>query len=232
MTAIVHADFEIQDPEHLHTRTVRRRIHLERRRMPRLRSMDAFEAHRVIATLHSCRFFGLVFILPGLVGPDLPSGFAAFAAYGDFATGVLAIMALLTVATRHGLRRFMVLFFIELSTRRVQIAGFSAVANGLWMNQIGRKLTDAVDGLLKGKHYLIHDRDPLFTAEFLSTLAETGTKSVKLPPRSPNLNSYAGHCSFCPMSPPDALYRRHRRAVPSLEATHLVARAPECRRRS
>jgi putative transposase len=45
--------------------------------------------------------------------------------------------------------------------------------------------------LFKGKRYLIHDRDPLFTAEFLSTLAETGTKSVKLPPRSPNLNSYA-----------------------------------------
>ena len=95
------------------------------------------------------------------------------------------------VWTRRGLRRFMVLFFIELSTRRVQIAGISAVANGLWMNQIARNLTDAVDGLLKGKRYLIHDRDPLFTAEFLSTLAETGTQSVKLPPRSPNLNSYA-----------------------------------------
>ena len=95
------------------------------------------------------------------------------------------------VWTRKGLRRFMVLFFIELSTRRVQIAGISAGANGLWMNQIARNLTDAVDGLLKGKRYLIHDRDPLFTAEFLSTLAEAGTESVKLPPRSPNLNSYA-----------------------------------------
>ena len=95
------------------------------------------------------------------------------------------------VWTRQGLRRFMVLFFIELSTRRVQIAGISAVADGLWMNQIARNLTDAVDGLLKGKRYLIHDRDPLFTAEFVSTLAEAGTKSVKLPPRSPNLNCYA-----------------------------------------
>ena len=82
----------------------------------------------------------------------------------------------------------MVLFFIEISTRRVQIAGIAATANGLWMNQIARNLTDAVDGLLKGKGYLIHDRDPLFTAEFLSTLAEAGTRSVRLPPRSPNLN--------------------------------------------
>jgi putative transposase len=59
------------------------------------------------------------------------------------------------------------------------------------MNQVGRNLTDAVDGLLKGKRYLIHDRDPLFTAEFLSMLAEAGVASVKLPPRSPNLNAYA-----------------------------------------
>jgi transposase InsO family protein len=59
------------------------------------------------------------------------------------------------------------------------------------MNQIARNLTDAVDGLLRGERYLIHDRDPLFTAKFLSTLAEAGTKSVKLPPRSPNLNCYA-----------------------------------------
>ena len=37
---------------------------------PRLKSMDPIEAHRVIATLHSFRFFGLVFILPGVVGPN------------------------------------------------------------------------------------------------------------------------------------------------------------------
>jgi transposase InsO family protein len=80
---------------------------------------------------------------------------------------------------------------VEGGTRRVEIAGISAIANGFWMNQVARNLTDELDGLLKGKRYLIHDRDPLFTAEFLSTLAEVGTKSVKLPPRSPNLNSYA-----------------------------------------
>jgi putative transposase len=95
------------------------------------------------------------------------------------------------VWTRKGLQRFLVLFFIELSTRRVQIAGISARSDGLWMNQIARNLTDAEDGLLKGKRYLIHDRDPLFTAEFLSALAEAGVESVRLPPRSPNLNSYA-----------------------------------------
>jgi hypothetical protein len=67
---------------------------------PRLKSMDQIEAHRAIATLHSFRFFGLVFILPGVVGPHLPAYFATFAAYWDFATGVLAMLALLTVRIR------------------------------------------------------------------------------------------------------------------------------------
>jgi hypothetical protein len=62
--------------------------------------MDPVEAQRAIATLHSFRFFGLVFILPGVVEPNLPASFAVFAAYGDFATGVLAMLALLTVRIR------------------------------------------------------------------------------------------------------------------------------------
>ncbi|GGF24491.1 hypothetical protein GCM10011611_33190 [Aliidongia dinghuensis] len=67
---------------------------------PRLKAMDRVEAQRAIATLHSFRFFGLVFIIPGVVGPNLPTDFAAFAAYADFATGLLAMLALLTVRTR------------------------------------------------------------------------------------------------------------------------------------
>ena len=96
------------------------------------------------------------------------------------------------VWTGRGLQRFIVLFFIELSTRKVEIAGIASVANGIWMEQIGRNLTDAVDdGILNGKRYLIHDRDPLFTNQFLEILADAGVTSVKLPPRSPNLNAYA-----------------------------------------
>src|SRR5580693_696999 len=67
---------------------------------PRLKGMDRLEAQRAIATLHSFRFFGLVFILPGLVGPNLPASFAVFAAYGDFATGVLALLALIAARIR------------------------------------------------------------------------------------------------------------------------------------
>lgn len=67
---------------------------------PRLRDMDRVEAHRAIATFNSFRFFGLVFLLPGFVGPQLPQGFAVPAAYGDLATALLAILALLTVRVR------------------------------------------------------------------------------------------------------------------------------------
>ena len=78
--------------------------------LPWLRSMDRVAAQRAIATLHSFRFFGLVFILPGVVSPNLPAGFAAFAAYGDFATGVLAMLALLTVRIRPLFWLFVVAF--------------------------------------------------------------------------------------------------------------------------
>src|SRR5204863_3429119 len=75
--------------------------------------------------------------------------------------------------------------------RRVEIGGIASKANGLWMAQMARNLTDDIDGFFKGKRYLIHDRDPLYTQEFLSMLADLGIESVKLPPRSPNLNAYA-----------------------------------------
>ena len=77
---------------------------------PRLKAMDRVEAQRAIATLHSFRFFGLVFLLPGVVGANLPTGFAVFAAYGDFATGLLAMLALFTVRTRPLFWLFVVAF--------------------------------------------------------------------------------------------------------------------------
>ena len=78
--------------------------------LPRLKTMDHVEAQRAIATVHSFRFFGLVFILPGIVGPNLPVDFATFAAYWDLATGVLAMLALLTVRIRPLFWLFVVAF--------------------------------------------------------------------------------------------------------------------------
>ena len=93
--------------------------------------------------------------------------------------------------TRRGLTRFLVLFLIELSTRRVEIAGVTRDATGPWMSQVARNLSDAAEGFMIGKRYLIHDRDPLFTEEFSKIIRASGVKSVKLPPSSPNLNAHA-----------------------------------------
>lgn len=98
--------------------------------LPRLRSMDRFGAQRAITTLHSFRFFGLVFILPGVVGPGLPAGFAPFAAYWDFATGVLALLALLTVRIRPAFWLFVVAFNLVGATDLV-LDYFHAIRVGL-----------------------------------------------------------------------------------------------------
>ena len=49
----------------------------------------------------------------------------------------------------------------------------------------------AVDGFLRGKRYLLHDRDPLFTDAFRAVLSAAGIRCLKLPPQSPNLNAVA-----------------------------------------
>jgi putative transposase len=59
------------------------------------------------------------------------------------------------------------------------------------MSQIARNLTDCEAGFLKEARYLIHDRDPLFTRSFREILNSSGTETLKLPARSPNLNAYA-----------------------------------------
>jgi hypothetical protein len=98
--------------------------------LPRLKSMDRVEAQRAIATIHSFRFFGLVFILPGVVGPNLPAGFASFAAYGDFATGLLAILALLTVRVRPLFWLFVAAFNL-LGAADIILAYYHAIQAGL-----------------------------------------------------------------------------------------------------
>lgn len=98
--------------------------------LPRLRAMSGFDAQRVIATIHSFRFLGLVFILPGIVGPNLPAGFATLAAYGDFATGLLAILALLTVRLR-SLFWFFAVAFNLVGAADIFTAYYHAVRLGL-----------------------------------------------------------------------------------------------------
>ncbi len=73
----------------------------------------------------------------------------------------------------------------------MQIVGITDQPCEIWMKQMARNLTDPFDGFLRGVRYLIMDRDPLFTTCFRNMLNKSGTKPVRLPSRSPNLNAFA-----------------------------------------
>src|ERR1700742_4230022 len=97
---------------------------------PRLKAVKPVDAQRIIATFHSFRFFGLVFILPGVVGPNLPPTFATYAAYGDFATGVLALLALLSTKVRSLFWTFAIAFNV-VGTADLVIDYYNAIRLGL-----------------------------------------------------------------------------------------------------
>jgi putative transposase len=90
-----------------------------------------------------------------------------------------------------GLVRYHVLFFMQVATRRVHIGGIIHEPYSEWMEQVARNVTDAVEGFLLGKRYLVCDRDPLFTKTFRDILGSADLKTVPLPPRSPNLSLHA-----------------------------------------
>ena len=95
------------------------------------------------------------------------------------------------VLTLGGLKRYLVLFVIELKTRYVHIAGIHPQPDGEWMEQVARNLTDPGEGFLRTACHLLHDRDPLCTRVFAEILRSGGVQPVRLPARSPNLNAYA-----------------------------------------
>jgi transposase InsO family protein len=95
------------------------------------------------------------------------------------------------VCSWRGLVTYYVLFVMELSTRRVRVAGITRNPNTRWMMQIAKTLTDPFDGFLLGKRYLIIDRDTKYCDAFVHLLNGAGVKMVRLPAKSPNLNAYA-----------------------------------------
>jgi hypothetical protein len=69
---------------------------------PELRVRQRAEALRPLLILHSFRFIGLAFLVPGVVSPDLPAAFARPAAYGDLIAAVLALLALALLPSAAG----------------------------------------------------------------------------------------------------------------------------------
>src|SRR5262244_2033130 len=70
---------------------------------PQLRGRSRAEAMRPLLHLHSFRFVGLSFLVPGVVSPDLPAAWAGPAAYGDLIAAILALLALAGLKSRLGM---------------------------------------------------------------------------------------------------------------------------------
>jgi transposase InsO family protein len=105
---------------------------------------------------------------------------------------VLAAIDFTTIEvwTRGGLVTFYLLFVMELASRRVQLAGCTSHPTEAWMLQVGRNLTDPLDGFLRHKRYLLMDRDSNHCQAFRDMVEQAGPRCVRLPPRSPNLSAH------------------------------------------
>jgi len=95
------------------------------------------------------------------------------------------------VLTWRGLVTYYVLFFLQLSSRRVSIAGITNHPDACWMEQMARNVTLEELGCLHRCPYLLHDRDTKYCESFRHVVTAVGLKPLKLPARSPNQNAFA-----------------------------------------
>jgi putative transposase len=87
------------------------------------------------------------------------------------------------------LRRYYILFFIELGSRRVHFAGYTTNPTGGWVTQQARNLS--FTRLFERTSFLIHDRDNKFSASFDEVFQSEGIKVIRTPIRAPQANAYA-----------------------------------------
>jgi len=118
----------------------------------------------------------------------------------DFIQAHLAVLAgidffTVEVLTWRGLATYYVLFFIQLESRRVSLAGVTRHPDQAWMQQMARNATGETWGFLDRRRYALHDRDTKFCSVFRATLAAGGIEPIQLPARSPNLKAYASYCT-------------------------------------
>ena len=102
---------------------------------PRLRALPRVDALRPILVLHSFRFLGLAFLIPGVVSPDLPAGFARPDAYGDIGAALLALLSLALLNRRVGVP--LVWVFNLWGSADLLLAFYHGNAVGLIPGQLG-----------------------------------------------------------------------------------------------
>jgi transposase InsO family protein len=89
------------------------------------------------------------------------------------------------------LQRLYVLFFIELDTRRVHLAGVTANPDGGWVAQQGRNLLLVLGERGRRLRYLLRDRDAKFSRTFDDVVRDEGAEILVTPVRAPRANAYA-----------------------------------------
>src|SRR5213078_3497873 len=126
--------------------------------------------------------------LPTVLGPrrDAPGRAGGFSCASKRPPCSPAISS--TVETI-SVRRFYVLFFIELESRRVHLAGCTTNPTGAWVTQQARNLT--FTGVFERVRFLVHDRDSKFTVSFDEVFRSEGIKVIQTPIRAPQANAYA-----------------------------------------
>src|SRR5260221_3799724 len=88
------------------------------------------------------------------------------------------------------LQTLYILFFIELGTRRVHLAGCTAHPNSVWVTQQARQLVWKLTDTAQPICFLIHDRDTKFTARFDQVFTSEGIEIVLTPYRAPQANAF------------------------------------------
>jgi transposase InsO family protein len=89
------------------------------------------------------------------------------------------------------LRRYYVLFVIELERRVVHVLGATSNPNGPWVTQVARNFAADLEEAGRRFRFLIRDRDTKFTARFDEVFASIGVEAIRTPVRSPRANAYA-----------------------------------------
>jgi transposase InsO family protein len=116
--------------------------------------------------------------------------------WADFIRAHMSVLAgtdffTVEVLTLRGLATYYVLFFIQLASRKVEIAGITPHPNEQWMKIMARNVTMDEWGFLDNCRYLIHDRDTKYCQSFRQIIESGDVKTLPLPARSSNLNAFA-----------------------------------------